>query len=96
MDDGSAERAAIGLELEGACQAFHELLATTGEEDFGWLSEGTRWTNRQLLFHMMSGYLVMRALLSLVKVVCRLPDSVGRSFAAGLNASTRPFNSINY
>ena len=74
----------------------HELLAAADEVGLDRPSDGTRWTNRQLLFHMMFGYMVVRALLPLVKMVSRLPVSVGRAFAAVLNAATLPFNSINY
>jgi hypothetical protein len=44
---------------------------------------------------MMFGYMVVRALLPLVKIINRLPDS-GRVFAAVLDAATTPFNVINY
>ena len=96
MYDTSGEREAIRLELEETRRAFHELLLAADDEDLGRPSDGTSWTNRQLLFHMMFGYLVVRALLPLVKAVSRLPVSVGRGFAAALNAATRPFNCINY
>jgi hypothetical protein len=57
-------------------------------------SNGTRWTNRQLLFHMVFGYLVVRTLLPLVHALARLGHS--RGFAAALNAGRRPFHVINY
>ena len=47
--------------------------------------------NEELLFHMVFGYMVVRALIPLVHVVSRLPEPVGRRFAALLNAGTRPF-----
>jgi len=59
-------------------------------------SDGTRWTNEELLFHMVFGYMVVRALLPLVRVVSRLPPPAGRAFAAVLNAGTRPFDVVNY
>lgn len=59
-------------------------------------SNGTRWTNEELLFHMVFGYMVVRALLPLVRVVSRLPSPVGRGFAAFLNAGTGPFDVVNY
>ena len=59
-------------------------------------STGTRWTNEELLFHMVFGYMVVRALLPLVHVISRLPRPVGAAFAAVLNAGTRPFDVINY
>jgi hypothetical protein len=59
-------------------------------------SDGTRWTNEQLLFHMVFGFMVVRALLPLVHTVSRLPNPVGRVFAAALNAGTAPFDLVNY
>ncbi|MCU1516519.1 MAG: maleylpyruvate isomerase [Pseudarthrobacter sp.] len=59
-------------------------------------SNGTRWTNEELLFHMVFGYMVVRALLPLVHIISRLPKPVGTAFAALLNAGTRPFDVINY
>lgn len=59
-------------------------------------SNGTRWTNEQLLFHMVFGYMVVRALIPLVHVVSRLPKPAGEAFAALLNAATRPFDVVNY
>lgn len=59
-------------------------------------SAGTKWTNEELLFHMVFGYMVVRALLPLVRFVSRLPRPVGRAFARALDASTRPFDVVNY
>ena len=39
-------------------------------------TRGTRWTNEQLLFHMLFGYMIVQRLLVLVKVFSRLPDAV--------------------
>jgi hypothetical protein len=96
IDDGGPQRREIRHELDGARRAFHELLEANDENGLDQRSDGTRWTNRQLLFHMMFGYLIVRSLLPLVKVVSRLPISIGRGFAAVLNAVTVPFNFINY
>ncbi|KQQ80959.1 DinB family protein [Arthrobacter sp. Leaf137] len=59
-------------------------------------SNGTKWTNEELLFHMVFGYMVVRALLPLVHLISRLPTPIGKAFAALLNAGTRPFDVINY
>jgi hypothetical protein len=59
-------------------------------------SSGTRWTNRQLMFHMLFGYLLVRRLIWMVKLLGRLPRRATEPFAAVLNASTRPFHWINY
>lgn len=59
-------------------------------------SSGTRWNNRQLLFHMLLGYLIIRALLGLVRVFGRLPLVASRIYANVLNAATRPFDEVNF
>lgn len=59
-------------------------------------STGTRWTNEELLFHMVFGYLIVLALLPLVRAFGRLPPPFSRGFAALLNAGTVPFDVVNY
>ncbi|MCX4594979.1 hypothetical protein OG585_44260 [Streptomyces sp. NBC_01340] len=59
-------------------------------------SDGTRWTNEQLLYHMLFGYIVVLALLPLVRLFGRLPPGVSRTWVRLLNASTGPFDVINY
>ena len=59
-------------------------------------TDGTKWNNEQLLFHMLFGYLLVRNLRLLVWAFSRLPDGASRRFAALLNAGTRPFHVINY
>lgn len=90
------DRAAVHRELDEARVTFHRLLSEADEADLRRPSDGTRWTNRQVLFHMLLGYLILRALRLLVLLFGRLPDRVSRSFARLLNAATRPFNAINY
>ena len=65
-------------------------------EDLRRTSNGTKWTNEELLFHMVFGYMVVRALLPLVHTVSRLPEPVGKGFAAVLNAATGAFDVTNY
>ena len=88
--------ATIHAEMERACGEFHALVAKSSPADLARLSHGTRWTNRELLFHMLLGYLVTRNAIPLVKIVSRLPTPVRRRFAALLNAGTRPFDQISY
>jgi hypothetical protein len=56
-------------------------------------TDGTRWTNQQLLWHMAFGYLVVSRL---VRLFGRLPHPFSRAFAALLDAGTRPFHQVNY
>ena len=59
-------------------------------------SNGTRWNNEELLFHMLFGYIVVVVLIRIIKVLGLLPRSATKPFAFVLNASSRPFNAINY
>jgi len=88
--------AQIRAELVRVRDDFDELVATASRDELRRPSEGTRWTNEQLLFHMLFGYLLVRVLLSLVRGFSRLPDAASRAFAAALNAATRPFHVVNY
>ncbi len=90
------DREAVHQELESARAIFHDLVATATEADLRRRSNGTRWTNKQLLFHMLLGYLILHALTGLVRVFGRLPDGVSRAHARLLNAATRPFDAVNY
>jgi len=83
------------VEELGRVQAdFRQLTRTTTPEELHRRSNGTRWSNRQLLFHMVFGYVVVRTLLPLVHALGRLGHSGG--FAATLNAGRHPFHLINY
>ena len=90
------DRQALHDEMNAARASFHQLLEFATAADLHRRSAGTRWTNQQLLFHMVFGYLVVLRLLPLVHAFGRLPDGASRSFAAILNATTRPFHVINY
>jgi hypothetical protein len=56
------ERTVVHQELEAARAAFHDLVDRATEADLQRRSDGTRWTNKQLLFRMLLGYLILRAL----------------------------------
>ena len=84
----------VAEEMHRAQADFHQLICVTSADDLRRRSSGTRWTNRQLLFHMVFGYVVVRTLLPLVRALGRFGHS--RGFAATLNAGRRPFHLINY
>ena len=84
----------IGDEMARAGAEFRGIIGGASRDGLRRRSDGTCWTNRQLLFHMVLGYLVVRTLLPLVRVLGRLGHS--RGFAATLNAGRRPFHLINY
>ena len=88
------ETVGVSDEMRRAQAEFHQLIDTASAHDLQQPTNGTRWTNRQLLFHMVLGYAVVRTLLPLVRGLGRFGHS--RGFAATLNAAGRPFHLINY
>jgi hypothetical protein len=89
-------RQAVHDELEGARLAFHRLLKGATPADLSRASKGTRWNNEQLLFHMLFGYLIARALLVLAHLFARLPAGASKGFARLLDSVARPFHVVNY
>jgi hypothetical protein len=73
--------------MEEARQRFRQLLADASLDDLRRSSDGTRWTNEQLLFHMLFGYLIVRALLWLVRGLDGYPIA---SAGYTRESSTRP------
>jgi hypothetical protein len=54
------QRGEINAEMR---RDFRALIATASPAGLRRRTNGTRWTNRQLLFHMVLGYLVVRTLM---------------------------------
>ena len=92
----AVDRAALRAEMEQARHDFRRLAGDATPADLRRPSDGTRWTNQQLLFHMLFGYLIVRALLVLVRIFGLLPDGASKSFARLLDRAHRPFDLINY
>ncbi|MEU4605612.1 DinB family protein [Kribbella sp. NPDC023972] len=83
-------------EWERARREFHQLVEQADDAALRRPSNGTRWNNRQLLFHMLLGYLILRALLRLVRMFGHLPRGASRTYARLLNAGTKPFDVVNF
>jgi hypothetical protein len=90
------DRHALHVEMNRVCSTFSQLVRGASRADLRRPSSGTRWSNRQLLFHMLFGYLVVLRLMPLVQILGRLPDGASRRFAALLDAASRPFHVVNY
>lgn len=84
------------MDLERVRADFRELLENVTDEEWGASSAGTRWNNEQLLFHMVFGFMIVQRLRLLVAVLGRLPGGVSRGYMRVLDATTRPFDAINY
>src|SRR5438132_2131121 len=93
---GAVDRSAVRAEMESSRLDFHRLIADATPADLRRPTDGTRWTNRQLLFHMLFGYLIVRALLVLARVFGLLPGAASKTFATLLDSAHRPFDLINY
>ena len=89
-------RQAVHAELEDARGAFQRLVEGATANELRRSSWGTRWTNEQLLFHMLLGYLIARPLLVLARTFSRLPPRASRRFAALLNSATPLFDEVNF
>jgi hypothetical protein len=96
MMEMAMDRRDIDAELERVTADFHRLLDSATGAELRKPTNGTKWTNKQLLFHMLFGFILVRALMPLVKGFGRLPPVASRTFAAILNAGTRPFHVLNY
>ncbi|SDL55460.1 DinB family protein [Tessaracoccus oleiagri] len=69
--------------------------AATPDELLG-PTRGTRWTNRELLFHMWFGQHLVRVFIPLFGGFARLPRPVSVGYARLLEAATRPYHWVNF
>lgn len=96
MTGSTPSHADIHAELDRARAEFHALVTTATPVDLARRSSGTDWTNRQLLFHMLFGYLISRNLRVIVVLLSRTPLRVQTGFASALDATTPVFHKVNY
>jgi hypothetical protein len=92
----TVDRETVYEELRRARVTFRRLVEEARPDDLARGSSGTRWTNQQLLFHMLFGYLLTRPLIVLAGMFARLPVSASRVFAGLLDDVTGPFHWVNY
>jgi hypothetical protein len=85
----------IYTELESTRSSFHALLDSLAEEDMRKQSLNPGWTNGEILAHMLFGFIILNALLPIIRAWGRLPRESSKPFSRLLNASERPFNWIN-
>jgi hypothetical protein len=93
---GVFDRQRIREEVQERREIFHAALDSSSAEDLKRPSNGTRWTNEELLFHLLFGYIVVVVLIGMVKLLGLLPRPATKPFASLLNAVTGPFNVVNY
>ena len=65
IDSEPIDQQKLHQETERVRNDLHQLVARAGPGDLRRRTDGTRWTNTQLLWHMAFGFLVVRRLLQL-------------------------------
>lgn len=75
------DRQSVHEELERVRVDFRQLVESADDDVLRKPPNGTRWNNRQLLFHMLMRCLIIRTLLRLVRVFGRLPIGASRIYA---------------
>ena len=96
MVSQGVDRQPIHEELERVRLDLRHLVEQATASDLRRHTDGTKWTNGQMLWHMVFGYLIVWRLLPGVRLFGRLPEGYSRRFAAALNAVMRPFHTVNY
>lgn len=86
----------VRADLEWIARDYRAILraARVGELDLP--SDGTRWTNRQLLFHMLLGQRITRMVIVIMAVFSRLPPGASRAWAKGMAAVTPVYERLNF
>lgn len=92
---GPSVRDSIRLELEEARLAFHSLLASLSDDAWRGPSANPGWTNGEVIFHMTLGFMILVALIPLVRLFGRLPPWASRIYASILDFATPLFNWVN-
>lgn len=75
---------------------YETLLTTAPMDGLDEATDGTRWTNRQLLWHMAFGQHLARVLLPLIGGFSKLPASASRRYANTLSAAVGPYDWVDY
>ena len=93
--DSETTRTRLKAELLAAHQEFHAMAAAIPEHGWAAPSNNPGWTNGQVLFHVLLGFLLVPPLARLLVLFGHLPRSWGRAFAGLLNLATPLFHRIN-
>jgi hypothetical protein len=86
MDTESAgKRERLRAEFDAAWHEFHAMAVSIPEERWTMLSNNPGWTNGQILFHVLLGFILVLPLANLLVFFGHLPRALSKAFAAGLN-----------
>jgi Mycothiol maleylpyruvate isomerase N-terminal domain len=93
--DFEAQRARLRSDLEAARGEFHAMVASISEREWTEPSQNPGWTNGQVVFHILLGFILVVPLSRLLVFFDCLPAPCSRIFAGILNLSTPLFNRID-
>ncbi len=91
----SDTREALRADLATTHAAFHARLDALTDADLRRPSRNPGWTNGEVLWHMVFGFVILAALAPLVRFWGRLPRRYSKRFARLLNSATGIFNRVN-
>ena len=75
---------------------FRDIVSSARGDELDLASIGTRWTNQQLLFHMVLGQNITLSGIPLLGLFSRLPPSASRTWSRLLDACAGPYNWVNW
>jgi hypothetical protein len=93
--DPETQRARLRADLDAAHQEFHAMAGILSARAWAEPSRNPAWTNGQLLFHVLLGFILVPPLARLLVLFGHLPPVCARTFAGILNLSTPVFNRMN-
>ena len=93
--DSDQRRGRLKAELEAAHQEFHEMVDAVSEEGWTEPSNNHGWTNGQVLFHVLLGFILVLPLAGLLIFFGHLPRGWSRLFSNLLDLSTPLFHRVN-
>jgi hypothetical protein len=82
--------------VEWIARDYLAILKAALPEELDLPTDGTAWTNRQLLFHMLLGQRVTRMVIVVMAAFSRLPPGASRAWAAGMSAVTPLYHRLNW
>lgn len=86
----------VKADLLWIAEDFRNIVSSARSGELDMPSNGTRWTNRQLLFHMALGQNIALAGIPLLGLFSRLPPPASRYWSKLLDSCARPYNWVNW
>lgn len=83
-------------DLEWVARDFDALVGAATVGELARPTDGTRWTNEQLLFHLWFGQRIARVFVPVLGGFSRLPPGASVAWSRLLTALTRPYDWVNF